>query len=341
MGEIHRLPNPEDTEREAGDWFARMNADDVTADDHARFETWLRARSCNAKSYAELCATWKEFRKSGPLVRAVYFGQVMNAVSGRSARSRRWLAGALAATVGVVVLGVAWNLYKQKEATRFQTAIGEQAAVSLPDGSSVDLNTNSRVRVDYSQRERVILLERGEAFFKVAHDTRRPFWVRAGDSWVRAVGTAFNVYLRPTGPEVTVSEGTVNVVSATSNELPPSDTVTVSAASVTAGEQVAVQGRAEVIRELNSTQLARLLAWRSNSLYFQDEPLGNVAGELMRYTALKIDISDGSLREMPIGGTFQANPEGAEALLKSLHDGFGMTIRRDRPGHAYIEGPAR
>ena len=41
MGEIHRLPNPEDTEREAGDWFARMNADDVTADDRARFEAWL------------------------------------------------------------------------------------------------------------------------------------------------------------------------------------------------------------------------------------------------------------------------------------------------------------
>jgi transmembrane sensor len=248
---------------------------------------------------------------------------------------------AIAAGVAAVIFGGAWDLYRQKQETGFQTAIGEQAAVSLPDGSSVDLNTNSRVRVDYSQRARVILLERGEAFFKVAHDTRRPFWVRAGDSWVRAVGTAFNVYLRPTGPEVTVSEGTVNVVSATSNDLPPSDTVTVSPASVTAGEQVAVQGRAKMIRELNSAQLARLLAWRSSSLYFQDEPLGSLAGELMRYTTLKIDISDGSLRELPIGGTFQASPEGAEALLTSLHDGFGMTIRRDRPGHAYIEGPAK
>ena len=81
MGEVHSLPNPEDTEREASDWFARMNADDVTADDHARFETWLRAHSCNEKAYAELTATWKELVKSGPLVRAVHFGQVMNAAS--------------------------------------------------------------------------------------------------------------------------------------------------------------------------------------------------------------------------------------------------------------------
>ena len=297
--------------------------------------------SVQCGAYTALCTTWDELTSSAPLVRAVHFGQVMNAASTPPAPRRRWAIIAMAAGVAAVILGGAWDLYRQKQETGFQTAIGEQAAVSLPDGSSVDLNTNSRVRVDYSQRARVILLERGEAFFKVAHDTRRPFWVRAGDSWVRAVGTAFNVYLRPTGPEVTVSEGTVNVVSATSNDLPESDTVTVSPASVTAGEQVAVQGRAKMVRELNSAQLARLLAWRSSSLYFQDAPLGDVAGELMRYTTLKIDISDGSLREMPIGGTFQANPEGAEALLTSLHDGFGMTIRRDRPGHAYIEGPAK
>src|SRR5947209_6428180 len=125
MGDIHRLPNPGDTEREAADWFARMNADDVTSDDHARFEAWLSAQSCNSKAYAELSATWKELVKSAPLVRAVYFGQVMNAAAARSVRSRRWLAGAVAATIGAVVLGIAWSLYKQTEDTRFQTAVGE------------------------------------------------------------------------------------------------------------------------------------------------------------------------------------------------------------------------
>jgi transmembrane sensor len=342
MGEVHCLPNPEDTEREASDWFARMNADDVTADDRARFETWLRAYSCNEKAYAELTATWKELVRSGPLVRAVHFGQVMNAASARSVRPRRWLAGAVAATIGAIVLGVGWNLYRQKEETRFQTAIGEQAAVALPDGSSFDLNTNSRIYVDYSQRRRVIRLEHGEAFFKVAHDTQRPFWVRAGDYWVRAVGTAFNVYLTSTGVEVTVSEGTVNVVHATANESPPSDAaITQSASPVTAGEQADVHGRAEVIHELNSAQLSRALAWRKSSLYFQDQPLGDVVNELMRYTTLTIEFNDDELRHLPVGGTFQTSPEGAEALLTMLHDGFGTTIRRDGQGHVYIEGPAK
>jgi transmembrane sensor len=341
MGELHRLPNPEVIEREASEWVARMNADDVTADDRARFEAWLRAHPANVKAYAELADTWNELARSGPLVRAVYFGQAMNAASARYARTPRWLPRALAATVAAIVVVMGWSFYKQQADSRFQTAIGEQVAVMLPDGSSVNLNTNSQVDVDYSQGSRIIHLGRGEAYFTVAHDPGRPFWVHAGDRWVRAIGTAFNVYLRPAGVQVTVSEGTVNVVDAPGGESPPSDASYVkSAAAVTAGEQADAQGNADVIRALNAAELNRSLAWRKKSLYFHDEPLGNVVNELMRYTPLKIEVVDASLRQLPVGGTFQTSPEGAEALLKMLEDGFGARIRRPGAAHVYIEAPA-
>ena len=340
MGKLHRLPRAEQTEREASAWFARLCADDVSAEDRARFELWRDAHPYHAKVFDELSGTWQEIAKSGPLVRAVNFGQSMNAAA-QPATRRRLLWGAVAASVGILAVGVAWNLYRQKEETRFQTAVGEQAAVALPDGSSFDLNTNSRVGVDYSARSRVIHLERGEAYFKVAHDTQRPFWVRAGDYWVRAVGTAFNVYLRPSGVEVTVSEGTVSVVNASEQDSPPTEGSVQSAAAVTAGEQADAHGRAKVIHELNSVQLNRLLAWRKSSLYFQDQPLGDVVNELMRYTTLKIELSDEALRQLPVGGTFQTSPEGAEALLTMLRDGFGASIRRDGQGHVYIEPPGK
>jgi transmembrane sensor len=341
MGKLHQLPRAEQTEREASAWFARLCADDVKAEDRARFEQWRDAHPYHAKVFDEMSATWQEIAKSAPLVRAVNFGQSMNAAAQPGTR-RRLLLGAAAASIGMLVIGVAWNLYRQKEETRFQTAVGEQAAIALPDGSSFDLNTNSRVGVDYSARSRVIHLERGEAYFKVAHDTQRPFWVRAGDYWVRAVGTAFNVYLRPTGVEVTVSEGTVSVVNATERDTPPTDgAVAQLAAAVTAGEQADAHGHAKVIHELNSAQLNRLLAWRKSSLYFQDQPLGDVVNELMRYTTLKIELSDEALRQLPVGGTFQTSPEGAEALLTMLRDGFGASIRRDGQGHVYIEPPGK
>src|ERR1700732_5558319 len=121
MGEVYRLPSIEDTEREASDWFARMSADEVAAEDRARFDAWLGAHPGNGKVYAELAATWQELVKSGPLVRAVYFGQVMNAASAPPVPRRRWAIAAVAAGIGAVVLGVTWNLYRQKEETRFQT----------------------------------------------------------------------------------------------------------------------------------------------------------------------------------------------------------------------------
>lgn len=76
-------------------------------------------------------------------------------------------------------------------------------------------------------------------------------------------------------------------------------------------------------------------------MYFQDESLGDVADELMRYTHLKIEFSDPVLRQLRVGGTFHAGPEGAAALLVLLHDGFEMTIRRDGSHHVCIEGPVR
>ena len=340
MGKIHRLPSAEDAERQASEWLARLQADDATAEDRERFVAWRDAHPLHAKAYDELSATWKELLAAGPLVRAVNFGQVMNAAATPPAR-RRWVALAAAAAVAAAAVISGWNYYLQKEDTGFQTAVGEQAQVALPDGSSFDLNTNSRIYVQYSPSTRVIHLDRGEAFFKVAHDTQRPFWVRAGNSWVRAVGTAFNVYIRPGGVEVTVSEGTVKVVSEGSSEPPRTDTPgAATIASVTAGEQVDVRGHAEVIHELDSSQLSRLLAWRKSTLYFQDQPLGEVVDELERYTNLKIEIDDPALRDVPVGGTFQTNPAGVEALLTMLHDGFGATIRRDEQGHVYIEGAA-
>jgi transmembrane sensor len=77
------------------------------------------------------------------------------------------------------------------------------------------------------------------------------------------------------------------------------------------------------------------------SLYFQDEPLGEVADALMRYTHLKIEFSDPALRELRVGGTFRSSPEGAVALLRLLRDGFDMTIRHEAPDRVYIEGPVR
>src|SRR6185312_12852306 len=202
MPDIRRFPDSDRIEQEAGDWIARLNAEDVSDEDRARF------------------AAWRAFSAAGSVVRAVSFGESMNQAS-RAGRPRlRWLVAGVA-TAALVAAVTFLFLMHALPGTTFQTGIGEHASISLPDGTSVELNSNSRVQVDYSQPARVIRLERGEAFFRVFHDASRPLWVYAGGSWVRDVGTAFSVDLRPDDVRVTVSQGTVEVGSAVSSADKP------------------------------------------------------------------------------------------------------------------------
>ncbi|MGC8519797.1 MAG: FecR family protein [Steroidobacteraceae bacterium] len=340
MSNIHRLPRPQDVEREASLWLARLNADDVSSDDRARFAAWLQQHPSHGRAYSALGGTWQELERSGPIVRAVYFGQAMIAAGVPPQGRSRVRIVALVACVALLALGFSWYRYRHPDQTEFQAAVGEQTTVSLPDGSSFTLNSNSLAHVEYTGRRRIVVLERGEAFFRVVHNPKRPFWVHAGSSWVRDIGTEFNVDMRGARVVVTVREGIVKVLTALSSAKPPADPDLIhSAASITAGEQVNIIGRAEILHTLPPQQLSRLLAWRTGSLYFQDQPLGEVADELMRYTRLKIQFSDPQLRQLRVGGTFRTSPAGAQALLSMLHDGFGMRIRR--VGHNRVEVLAR
>ncbi len=339
MSDIHRLPEIDKVEREASAWIARLNADDASADDRARFEIWRRTHSLHGRVFEELSQTWRVFTDAGPLVRAVTTGQELGAVPPPPPVRRRWTLAAASALVAFA-LGAWWWAGTVTPRTLFQTAIGERATVTLPDGSSLDLNSNSLARVDYDERMRVIHLPRGEAFFRVRHDGSRPFWVVARDSWVRAVGTAFNVYVRPDSVRVTVSEGVVNVAAASADESAPSDRqlASVPVSVLRAGQQVDVTRGASEVRSLRPIELTRVAAWRSGTLYFENEKLSDVVLELGRYTTLEIVIESDELRDMLIGGTFEGGPRGAETLLSMLEDGFELQVRRDAR-RAYIARP--
>jgi transmembrane sensor len=346
MSKLHRIPDLNEVEREAGAWIARLNAADATPEDHARFEAWLARHPLHARAYEELAGIWAELVNAGPWVRAVSFAQSMNdAATGEVRHSlkgisrRRWT---LAAAAALAVVGVSGALYWKSSASRdfYATAIGEHTTVSLPDGSTLELNSNSAASVDFSRAARVIHLERGEAFFKVAHDTGRPFWVVGGGSWVRAVGTAFNVYLRPDDVRVTVSEGTIRVGSAEAlSGGAPSETALagIPAAVLTSGEQADLHGSATATRKLTPAEVQRSVTWREGTVYFENQPLGEVVEELGRYTTVHLVVADEQVRQLPVGGTFQASPQGTEVLLNMLERGLGLTVRRES-GRVVIEG---
>src|SRR3546814_15362274 len=106
MSDVHQLPDVEAVRLQASEWIARLNADDVNAEDRVRFEAWRAAHPRNARAYDELMATWHRFTAAGRTVRAVSFGTAMQGAA--TTRRRGWSHIAAAAAVAVLTVGLGW-----------------------------------------------------------------------------------------------------------------------------------------------------------------------------------------------------------------------------------------
>jgi len=133
---------------------------------------------------------------------------------------RRAVAWSMAAML-LVATGLAAILLIQSRGQTIQTDRGERREVSLADGSVVQVDPETRLRVKYEERARRVFLERGRALFHVAKNTARPFLVEANNTTVRAVGTAFAVERQHESIVVTVAEGKVAVFPSHSLATPP------------------------------------------------------------------------------------------------------------------------
>lgn len=341
MADIRPFPTARTAKQQAGEWIARLTAEDATAEDRARCEAWRRADPRNAQAFENQWRTWRRYLAAGKLARAVVPDESTSPVAHR-ARLRRWtLALATAAGVVAVTLLTGFYLWWSAPPTVFNTAVGEQLAVRLPDGSLMELNSESSARVEYSSRGRLIHLRRGEAFFKVAHDASRPFSVIARGHWVRDVGTEFDVYLRAASLQVTVREGTVRAGESRSllRAAQPSASTLPAGITLIGGEQADLRADSARKRTLSPEDLAEAVAWRTGTLHFEERPLGEVVAELNRYSVAQLVIEDDALRTVRVGGTFQANPQGAAALLRMLAKNFNIQVRRDGT-RTYLSMPA-
>jgi len=143
----------------------------------------------------------------------------------RGHRLTRWHYSTLAASIAFLLLGVIvlwWRGYHLPSYTpTYTTRVGEHRSVTLTDGSTVELNTRTRLRVRFTSTARRVELLEGQALFRVSKDPLRPFSVASGTTDVRAVGTQFDVYRKSNGTTVTVLEGKVAVASVASPVIPP------------------------------------------------------------------------------------------------------------------------
>jgi len=399
MNKITELPDPAIIEEEAGAWIIKLDSDnELSHEQHLAFKAWMGRSLAHREAVKSMAQFWgkmnvltelgmlqrmqqrtqqkelqKDLQKEQPKSlqkqptgeRYGWFG-----FGGFPKTFPKILAATAFSLLMVVgIFSVQTNNHGQNANGLYATAIGQQKTISLADGSELQLNTNSQIRLDYSGDYRDIHLLQGEAHFIVAKDKSRPFRVLAGNGLVQAIGTAFTVYLNNNDVEVTITEGVVglqswqpNILSKAKNQLASQTTdnavnqaVNNTAAKLHAntlhdlgklkvGQRAVIEGlKSEagvvesvhaIIKELSPQELERRLSWRKGYIVFKGAPLDQVVMEVERYSQVTIELVDPALAAIEIGGQFKIGEVGA--ILESLENNFGLKVKRISHNHVQL-----
>ncbi|KAF1021471.1 MAG: Protein FecR [Paracidovorax wautersii] len=224
---------------------------------------------------------------------------------------RRHALAVAATTLGVSALGLAlWRHWERPIwQQQFASRRGQQLSLVLPDGSRVQIDTQTQLTAQLFPGRRYVHLSGGQAAFHVAPDAERPFHVWAGDTRVTVVGTRFTVRHTPDipgrpGVQVAVTEGrvqieTVDVVTGHRRGMLGADV------SVAAGQQVASDGAGH-LRAVAQADPNRTMAWRRQRVRLDDVTLAQAVAEFERYGDTHLRIASPGVAAPRITGTFNA-----------------------------------
>lgn len=313
MSETGTFPLAADAiEAQAADLLQRRNFWNWSDADQAELDDWL------AQSPAHLVAY---LRLESALDRTDRLVALRAPSDAPAAHSWAWpmLLKVAAAFALVAVLGMAAaSLLVPRPSERiYRTAIGGRETITFTDGSKIALNTNSVLRARMTTNERVVWLDRGEAFFQVKHDAAHPFVVMVGDRRVTDLGTQFIVRREPKKLEVAVVQGRVWF------DAPDKQTLT-QTAFLMPGDVATVAADKMSRTKMTVHELSNQLAWRRGVLVFHHTPLSEAAEELNRYNRLKIVISDQTAAGLTMNGSFPANS--ISAFTEAARDVFGLKV---------------
>lgn len=311
---------------EALRWLVVLKDREATDADREAFDLWRRGDPRHEEAWARAQQVWMRVGKIGPAFanRApaaagtpplAAVSSLRPSLSRPAARPampgrRRFLYAAAAAAVVAVPAGVV--LTRPGLFADHGTSVGERRGFSLEDGTTVELAAASSLSVDFTAGARRVVLHDGEAFFKVARETARPFIVEAAGGQTQALGTAFDIKRQGSDVTVAVAEHSVAVSTGGTRTV------------VEQGQQVRYgQQRLGAVR---AADLGQVEAWRRDRLVFQEASLGDVIADLERYRGGRIVITDSRLRDIPVTAVFDARQ--ADAALDTIASSLPIRLRR-------------
>lgn len=313
---VHRIsppaPRVEAIDEQAAAWLVRRQ-DGLSAHEEAAFQAWLDVDPRHARALERMASVWQQLDTLPAEQIAARRGDLPVPAPWSSAPSSRraWLAGSARAGLALSVVGGAWvgwaHWHQQPVfAQSFATIRGQQQELSLPDGSRLQLDTDTRAEVTIYRDRREVVLAGGQASFSVERDPERPFIVQAGALRVRVVGTRFSVRhtgvgLGAVGASVSVESGHVRVQARAAGAQADTEAV-----DLRAGQGVAMTADGS-LAPLATQEARAALAWRERRLVLDDTPLPAVLAEFDRYLDTRLVIADPAVARLRLTGHFDLN----------------------------------
>lgn len=333
----------------AVDWFFRREARSLSASEAEAFEAWLAQSPANRDAYLAVEGFWAGAAQAQHLPRFdTKRDQILKAVDRLRVTRRAGMLGVAMLAAAVVGGGIYQFAAPRALVTQaFSTSVGQQATVTLPDGSVMTLNTDTVVRTRADAERRLVYLDKGQAYFRVAKDKRHPFVVTAAGRTVTAVGTAFEMRVDNGALKVLLVEGKVRVEAAAAAPPPsprrtddhpasgPDPAVTPLAARSTdmePGSQLIASTDGDW--RLTRVNVERETSWLRGKIVFDDEALGDVVAELNRYSRRKMVIDGDGLAQARLSGIYQ--PGDVKEFADSLRFTGIATMRETSGGELRI-----
>jgi transmembrane sensor len=322
------MTRSQEIEAKAAEWLMRREQPEWSQAEQTALDGWLHESMSHKAAFWRLEHTWQVADR----IRAIRARDIAPRPRRAGLRLKKWWqAGALAASLLLAIAFIGLHsrpvLSPQPGVYTFDTGIGGYRIVPLVDGSRIELNTATVLRTLISKQRRDVWLDRGEAFFEVAHVEGSAFVVHAGPRRITVVGTEFSV--RRDGDKVTVAvvKGRVRVEDTTRGE---SSAVT----TVTPGDVAIGLGASTMVISKPVAAVEDKLSWRDGRLVFNGSSLAEVADDFNRYNRQQLLISDPSLAVIRISGTFKAS--NVEAFVRLLKEAYGLKVELTSDGKLKI-----
>jgi transmembrane sensor len=325
MNAIIHDPMPQlDRIATAGEWLQRLHD---RRPDHQTWVEWQRWQSDpnNRAAFERLRRVWCAF--DHPILRRSLRASIDTpANEPRVDRTPQWLPRTVAFLLAFLCNALLASLFLVSPPAPtehvYATDKGGFGRFTLPDGTVLEVNTDSRVRLQRSIEGTTARLERGEAFFQSAPNAPSPIQVIAGNTLVAHITGSFAIRLRDdSSVEIAVQAGTVALsglaqpnASPTQEQLP--------SIILKLNQTATLQPHHSSIHSIDPHALECRLAWRTRTLCSDGDTVANIVTELNRYNHTRLVIVDSTIGTLRVGGRFSAtNPSDFIELIDQIFPG--------------------